>query len=54
MLMAKMGLGALLNDVGEKEEARALFNQVIDGHTKNLGAGHATTLLAKRNLASLG
>ena len=43
----------LLDDLGERDEARALYTEVIAGYTEQLGPSHADTLRAKLNLAVL-
>ena len=51
--MAKNNLAILLNDLGERDQARALYTEVIAGYTEQLGASHVKTLNAKYNLAIL-
>ena len=46
-------LAVLQKEQGETAAARATYVEVIAGYTKNLGADHSRTLLAKRNLAML-
>ncbi len=48
-----MYLAILLQNLGERDEARRLYTEVIDGYTAQLGAQHTDTLWAKTNLASL-
>jgi len=43
----------LLKQLGEREEARRLYDEVIAGRTESLGASHTDTLMAKMNLATL-
>ena len=43
----------LLKNLGERDEARRLYTDVIDGYTAQLGAQHTDTLRAKNNLATL-
>ncbi len=52
-LTAKMNLATLRKNLGERDEARWLYTEVIDGRTAQLGAQHTDTLRAKTNLASL-
>ncbi len=61
-LMAKMNLAnlgvrpsleGLLQNLGERDEARRLYTEVIDGYTAQLGAEHTDTLGAKMGLATL-
>ena len=51
--MAKNNFANLLRDLGERDEARWLYTEVIDGYTAQLGAQHTHTLTAKNNLAIL-
>ena len=48
-----MAVANLLADLGERDEARRLYTEVIEGYTAQLGAQHTDTLTAERNLASL-
>jgi tetratricopeptide (TPR) repeat protein len=52
-LQAKMNLAVLLKNLGERDEARALYTEVIAGYTEQLGSTHTDTLDAKMNLATL-
>ncbi len=45
-----MNLATLLQDLGERDEARRLYTEAIDGRTAQLGAPHADTLDAKMNV----
>ncbi len=48
-----MNLAILLADLGERDESRRLYTEVIEGYTAQLGAQHTDTLRAKMNLANL-
>ena len=48
-----MAVANLLKDLGERDEARRLYTEVIDGYTTQLGAQHTLTLMAKMSLGSL-
>jgi tetratricopeptide (TPR) repeat protein len=48
-----MGAANLLQALGEREKARPLYEEMIEGYTAQLGAQHKATLDAKNNLASL-
>ena len=52
-VQAKMNLAVLLDDLGERDEARALYTEVIAGRTEQLGSTHTDTLSAKYALAIL-
>jgi len=51
--MAKNNLAVLLKQLGERDEARRLYVEVIEGRTELLGPSHPSTLEAKMNLANL-
>ena len=60
VLLAKLGsvmqLATVLmrlGEVGDRAEARRLYEEVVAGQTAQLGPAHANTLLTKGNLASL-
>ena len=42
-----MNLAILLDDLGQRAEARDLYEQVIAGYTSQLGADHTDTLMQK-------
>ena len=48
-----MAVANLLANLGEGDEARRLYTEVIEGRTAQLGAQHPDTLTAKNNLACL-
>jgi TolA-binding protein len=48
-----MNLAVLLKNLGERDEARALYTEVIAGYTEQLGSTHTRTFDAKYNLAVL-
>ena len=48
-----MAVANLHANLGERDEARRLYTEVIEGYTAQLGAQHTDTLDAKMNLASL-
>ncbi len=52
-LTAKNNLAVLLENLGERDEARRLFEEVIKGRTTLYGPQHTHTLKAKMGLAVL-
>ena len=48
-----MNLAALLEEMGERAEARRLYEEVVAGETAQLGPAHTSTLRTKYNLATL-
>ena len=52
-LNAMNSLGILLNDLGERTEARALYERALRGHEKALGPEHTQTLSVVNNLGDL-
>jgi hypothetical protein len=48
-----MAVTNLLSNLGERDEARRLHTEVIEGYTAQLGVQHTRTLDAKMNLANL-
>ena len=53
LLSAMNNLAVLLDDLGERAEARAKYEAVVAGYTAQLGPDHTSTLTAKMNLAIL-
>ena len=49
----KMTLAILLDNLGERAEARPMYEAVVAGYTAQLGPDHTDTLRAKNNLAIL-
>ena len=52
-LRSLRAIANLLRVLGERDEARRLYTEAIDGYTAQLGAQHTYTLDAKMNLANL-
>ena len=52
-LTAKMNLASLLSDLGQRDKARAMYEEVVAGHTQALGEGHTDTLRARNALACM-
>ena len=48
-----MNLANLLKQQGERVEARSIYEIVVGGLTRQLGAEHTVTLFAKMNLANV-
>jgi tetratricopeptide (TPR) repeat protein len=52
-LPSLMAVANLLQNLGERDEARRLYTEGIEGYTAQLGAQHMHTLSAKMGLANL-
>merc|ERR1711907_776117 len=52
-LHTKSNLATLQKQMGEKDAARKLYEEVIEGQTAQLGASHTDTLITKLNFGTL-
>eukprot|EP01044_Picomonas_judraskeda_P024284 COSAG03_NODE_6640_length_1026_cov_2.352751_2_plen_115_part_00 len=52
-LATRFNLASLLDEIGERERARDIYEEVVQGQTEALGASHRETLDTMYHLADL-